>query len=179
MTDATYWAALGDPWRATGAAGWEDLGDVRQWLAGTGFTLDGRVLDIGCGTGRLSALCTDYTGVDITPPFVEYARSQGLNASVISGPGDLPGGLFDRVCLLSVFTHIPRDERVAYLASIRPRLTGEALIDILPGPDGGGVGAMYSDPDTFESDLAAAGFSIISSFDWDARSAHHRYYRIQ
>lgn len=81
--------------------------------------------------------------------------------------------------MLSVFTHIPRDQRLGYLAAIRERLTGEALIDILPAvEDYGDVGATWSDTEQFERDLVDTGFTTISTFDWDARSTPHRYYRI-
>lgn len=117
--------------------------------------------------------------MDITPPFVEYARGSGLNVQLIDGPDDLPPGPFGRITMLSVFTHIPRDQRLGYLAAIRERLTGEALIDILPAvEDYGDVGATWSDTEQFGRDLVDTGFTTISTFDWDARSTPHRYYRI-
>ena len=33
-----------------------------------------RVLDAGCGVGRLASRFTDYTGVDFVPEFIETAR---------------------------------------------------------------------------------------------------------
>lgn len=37
-------------------------------------TVSGRVLDAGCGYGRISGLIDDYTGVDFSPDFVEWAK---------------------------------------------------------------------------------------------------------
>jgi SAM-dependent methyltransferase len=37
-------------------------------------TVYGRVLDAGCGYGRISGLIDDYTGVDFSPDFIEWAK---------------------------------------------------------------------------------------------------------
>jgi SAM-dependent methyltransferase len=37
-------------------------------------TVSGRVLDAGCGYGRISGLIDDYTGVDFSPDFIEWAK---------------------------------------------------------------------------------------------------------
>lgn len=37
-------------------------------------TVSGRVLDVGCGYGRISPLIRDYTGVDFSPDFIEWAK---------------------------------------------------------------------------------------------------------
>lgn len=37
--------------------------------------LKGKVLDAGCGYGRLSQWVDDYVGVDISPDLLEYARN--------------------------------------------------------------------------------------------------------
>lgn len=177
---ASYWQTGQVP-HQTGAEGLEDLRDFDEWCAGTGFSLTGRVLDIGCGTGRLSQRCTDYIGVDVAGSQVDYARRvYHANAQITETPDDLPEGPFDRVCVLSVFTHIAREDRQAYLAAIRQRLDGEALIDILPGTEGGGIGAWYADLDGFRDDLADASLQIVSEFEWIAKDqTHHRYFRLR
>ncbi|MEU4689231.1 class I SAM-dependent methyltransferase [Actinoplanes sp. NPDC023714] len=47
-------------------------------LAFIGRHLSGRVLDLGCGPGHLSvylrSLGADVTGIDLVPPFLDYAR---------------------------------------------------------------------------------------------------------
>lgn len=175
-----YWSSLGDAVQATGVANADDTPDFAEWSPATGFTLSGRVLDIGSGTGRIATLCGDYTGVDITPSFVEFARGLGRNVSLISGPADLPDGPFDRITMLSVMTHIPRSLRQEYLAAIRDRLGGEALVDILPGDEGGDVKAWYADPSDFEADLAAANLSVVATHEWQTPlGVVHRYYRVR
>lgn len=37
-------------------------------------TVSGKVLDAGCGYGRISGLIDDYTGVDFSPDFIEWAK---------------------------------------------------------------------------------------------------------
>jgi SAM-dependent methyltransferase len=149
-------------------------------MEATGWEPKGRVLDIGCGTGRLSMLCSEYVGCDVAPAMVAFAAARGLDARVIDGAADLPDGPFDTVACLSVFTHIARQDRQDYLAAIRERLTGEALVDILPGDEGGDIGRWTAHVGEFERDLADAGFAVLSVFEWRSRdSALHRYYRIR
>jgi len=181
-----YWQGLAERVGVPAATGAEGIGlnDVTAWCEATGFRFEGRVLDIGCGTGRLAALCEDYTGVDIAPAMVAFARDAGRNVSLIAGPDGLPPGPFDRVACLSVMTHIDRNERYAYLGAIASVLApgGEALIDILPGTDSGTLGCMSADPDGFVVDLMLAGdagLGIVKTFDWLARDGTtHRYYRV-
>lgn len=167
--------------KATGLGGGvEYVADVEAALATLDFTLSGRVLDIGCGTGRLAELATDYTGVDIAPAMVEYATSKGRNAALITGPeslADYPS--FDRICMLSVFTHVPRDVRQAYLRVIADHLTtdGEAMVTVFLGAEGGGIGFTVSDASAFSSDMAAVGLRVIKQFEsnYDGTGAHTVY----
>lgn len=134
----------------TGAASVMDLHDLRPVLEALGIVF-GDVLDVGCGTGRLSQVCENYRGVDISPAMVEYCNRAGIDAELIDGPGDL-GGEHEWVACMSVFTHIPRSERRLFLerfAGIAPNL----LVDIIPGEEGGDVSGWVADPDAFESDV--------------------------
>lgn len=159
----------------TGAAGVMDLSDLHETFSH--FRLDlstMKVIDVGCGTGRLSQACRDYWGYDVAPGMVAYAKQAGVRAALIGDLADSEGA--DIVCCLSVFTHISRPDRQAYLArfaQLAPRL----LVDVLPGPEGDSIHAWTADPADFESDLAAAGFG---DFDTYERQAHtgfqHRYY---
>lgn len=176
---ASYWDGQ-HVYNAT-AGGRSDTDDFTEWSEGTGFILKGRVLDIGCGSGRMAERCEDYTGVDITPSFVEFCIGRGLNVSLIDTATDMPPGPFDRILMSSVMTHMPHADRLAYLPHIRSRLAGEALIDILPGAhDDGSVRAWHCDADIFRSDLGAAGFKVIRTFEWTARDGWtHLYFRIR
>ena len=177
--NAGHWQGQ-HPYRST-ANGRSDIGDLVEWCEGTGFELSGKVLDIGCGSGRMAAACDDYTGVDITPSYVEYCQANGLNVSLIEGSHDLPAGPFDRIIMSSVMTHMHHADRVAYLHAIRPILDGEALLDILPGHhDEGSLRAWYCDPAVFAADLKLAGFTIVSTLEWQAPDLFtHLYFRVR
>lgn len=159
----------------TGAASVMDLADIRDVL--DHFDLDmsnRRVVDVGCGTGRLAQVCGDYYGYDVAAGMVAYAKQNGVRAALIGDLEDCQGA--DIVCCLSVFTHIPRFERQAYLARFA-QLADLVLVDILPGAEEGSIPAWYADEAGFERDLVDAGFG---DFDAYARvspdGATHRYY---
>jgi len=164
-----------DVFYKTGAVNAVGVTDIQEVVDGLGLDLStSDVIDVGCGTGRISALCGEYRGYDIAPSQVEYARSTGLQAELIDGPESLQGLTAGIVLCLSVFTHISRGDRQAYLdvfRSIAPRL----LVDILPGAEGGGIPAWYADVEQFEFDLRAAGYEIQSSFV-RYPGHHHRYF---
>jgi SAM-dependent methyltransferase len=65
----------------------------------------GRVLDIGCGAGRvmayLQALGHDVVGIDIDPKLVELCRKRGLTRAFVSSYEDLTHlGTFDTLLLM-------------------------------------------------------------------------------
>lgn len=166
--------------RMTGAAdAIMDGSDIRGVCADLGIDLPcHNVLDVGCGTGRVSVLCDGYVGVDIAPSAVAYCQQRGLTASVISGPDDLPPGPFEWVWACSVFTHMGRLEQRAYLKAFiarAPRL----LVDILPGDRHANYERWGTDEVGFRADLGAVGY-IVRPETTDridtAGGAHHRYF---
>ena len=84
-----------------------------------------RVLDVGCGNGRLAALLdqerpgSTYLGVDAVPELVELARAQANHLTTISAEcrvaditrtgwsSSLPDVPFDCAAVLAVLHHIP------------------------------------------------------------------------
>jgi ubiquinone/menaquinone biosynthesis C-methylase UbiE len=77
-----------------------------------------RVLDVGCGTGSLSATLAKVTktseivGIDRSTGFIEYARTQTTDPRVTFELGDAlklayPNDSFDRCMALLVLDHIP------------------------------------------------------------------------
>lgn len=180
-----YWnVAIEDVPGMTGAAEVMDLSDIREVLAHFGLAL-GDVIDVGCGTGRLAQACKgEYVGYDVAPSMVDYARSKGLNAHVVSGAAELgqtadlywKGRHADTVCCLSVFTHISRPDRQAYLDAFS-RIAPQVLVDILPGEDEGSIAVWKADPDNFETDLEAAGYKIDGWYERRSPDQElHRYY---
>lgn len=161
----------------TGAEGQMDCSDLLEVLVER-FGLDlhnSAVADVGCGTGRLEQFCGAYKGYDVAPGMVEYAKGLGVEAELIDGPDDLTAKV-DLVCCMSVFTHIPRDERVRYLRKFS-EMCSWLVVDILPGEEGGSIAATYADTSLFESDLRDSGFVARDSHERvSADGATHLYY---
>lgn len=170
--------------RRTGAAdSIMDGSDIRGVCADLGIALPcPNVLDVGCGTGRVSVLCDGYFGVDIAPSAVAYCQQRGLLAALISGPEDLPTGpfdcWFDWVWACSMFTHIGREEQRAYLKAFIARAP-HLLVDILPGDRHANYERWGTDEAEFLRDLDAAGYRVrperTDRID-TAGGAHHRYF---
>ena len=85
---------------------------------------DGRVLDVGCGTGALVKFLADASdrsiivGIDHSQPFIEYARSRFTCPRFSFDVGDAmelpyPSHSFDQSLSLLVFMHIPQPEKAA------------------------------------------------------------------
>ncbi len=102
---------------------YEEIGrsTKRDLLAGLpeGYSLQGkRILDFGCGAGRtlrhLAAEDVDVElwGCDIDEPSIEWMRQNMPMVNVFVNaevpPLDQPGGKFDLIYCVSVFTHLTR-----------------------------------------------------------------------
>jgi hypothetical protein len=172
----------------TGASTLMDGADIREHAEKLGFCLPFEsVLDIGCGTGRLAQFVSGiYYGLDVSSDAVEYCRMNGLDADVISGPEQLPilcrSGLVisvEWITCLSVFTHIPKVERQAYLTAFRSRAC-HLLADIIPGDGSGDVALWTADWDDFQDDLKSAGWKMLAWYDRVAPTGPtHRYVRAE
>ncbi|MET8310442.1 class I SAM-dependent methyltransferase [Micromonospora sp. NPDC005173] len=130
------WAVLVQPGKRGGrwdveeflATGRADVEETTGWLRQFGLpTRWERVLDFGCGVGRLSQALAPYAdevvGVDIAPPMLETARrldrSAGNIRFVLNDAPDLshfPDGHFDLVYSALVLQHLPRPAIDHYLA---------------------------------------------------------------
>ncbi|WP_426367845.1 class I SAM-dependent methyltransferase [Streptomyces sp. E-08] len=101
---------------------WDSVGATKtfthpvnlSWLAGV--SPDARVLDYGCGYGRVMAELgehgfRDVSGVDLSPALIERGRQSrpDLRFAVLESPPALPAasGSFDVILLFAVLTCIP------------------------------------------------------------------------
>ena len=166
----------------TGAAAVMDCHDLRDACArlGVRVPLAGRVLDVGCGTGRWQPFCFAWQGLDISTDAVAFARRCGRMAYAIEGygPAALDGWLGDTewVCCFSVFTHIGPEERHDYLEAFT-RVTTQVLVDIIPGDGLGDVALWTADVAQFEDDLALTGWAIRQAVERTSPDhVVHRYY---
>ncbi len=94
---------------------------------------EGRLLDIGCGTGGNLPMLQRHgtvTGIDDSPVAVKLAGRFGVPVSVGQLPHALPAGLgtFDGICLFDILEHIEDDH--AALLALRPLLATEGLLFI-------------------------------------------------
>ena len=101
---------------------WDDHGKLqRDFLIAMGLKPHHRLLDIGCGTGRLARKVVPYLepghyeGVDIAPAAIEAAiavsKDEGWADQFPTWVvGEIPPGRpFDFLWSFSVFIHLPRD----------------------------------------------------------------------
>ncbi|WP_309116134.1 methyltransferase domain-containing protein [Saccharothrix sp.] len=110
------------------AQGRRDVERARAWLDRLGLpTAWDRVLDFGCGAGRLSQALAEHAeevvGVDVSVPMLETARaldrSGGRCRFVLNESPDLhvfPSGSFDLVFSELVLQHLPKRVITEYLA---------------------------------------------------------------
>jgi SAM-dependent methyltransferase len=90
-----------------------------------GLAEDDYLVDVGCGSGRLSRPLADYLrgrylGIDIVPELVDHARRitgrpdwRFETADGLSIPE--ADGVADMACFFSVFTHLLQEESYVYL----------------------------------------------------------------
>lgn len=101
---------------------WETHGNLqRDFLISQGLQPEHRLLEIGCGTGRLARKAAPYlnaggyVGVDIAPAAIRCAESLAagegwLDRAPRFACGDIPDwGPFDFLWAFAVFIHVPQE----------------------------------------------------------------------
>jgi SAM-dependent methyltransferase len=91
-----------------------------------------RLLDVGCGTGGLTAALGEryrVEGVDPSEEAVAIARARGLRATVMRLDASLPSG-FDVACALDVLEHVDDDLALAGHLARAVRPGGKVLITV-------------------------------------------------
>jgi ubiquinone/menaquinone biosynthesis C-methylase UbiE len=110
---------------------WEELKFLEEYV------IDGKkILDLGCGNGRLYELLKDrtidYYGVDFSEKLIEIARSRYPKArfqvaDVLNLP--FPNNFFDKIFSIAVFHHIPsRQFRLQFLREAKRVLKPEGKL---------------------------------------------------
>jgi len=133
-----------DHWSIVGPASREEFEALgrgkRQLLLDLGLTPQSRLLDVGCGTGQLTAALLDflqppgwYCGTDIAPEAVAFCRRKYRRENFIFAQGEMTRlGIkqtgFDFIYFGSVLTHLYPAEMAALLADARPRLAPSGMI---------------------------------------------------
>jgi SAM-dependent methyltransferase len=123
---------------------------VCEELARLPTGLEMRVLDAGCGSGRLLDELRDYghvTGLDLNPDSVEIARSRGHEDVVQGAVEHLPWDdeTFDLVISLDMVEHTP-DDRVTLRELRRVTTQGGLFLMTVPA-----LRALWSSHDVFNN----------------------------
>ena len=157
-------------------------------IAHSGWFNGGRVLELGCGTGRnaaysLAAGASAYVGVDASPGMLAVARervpgARWIEADLVDGARRAGGG-FDVVLVCLVLEHVA-DVRPVLEASASALRPGGAILilELHPALHERGVGANFRvgdaevrlpsfrhDGHELSSALLAAGFTDVTIVD--------------
>ena len=164
-------------WRRIEASGKDIHGEAR--LLDAMAPRGARILDAGCGTGRLGGYLAraghDVVGVDLDPQLIDVAREDhpqarwevgNLAALDLRGP-DGARLLFDlQVCAGNVLTFLAGQERRPALARLAEHLAPEGRLVVGFGMDRG-----YALED-FTADAAASGLQLQQRFSsWELHPA--------
>jgi len=188
---ARFWESLareyqaeGRVYRTVGAGSEADFADTTRVLyrgcVHNGLQPHHRVLDIGCGAGRLAVALQDYlrppgeyVGVDVSATLIEEARRRvdrpNFRFFVSEAlPVPLPDRSQDFIVLFSVFTHLYLEDVVSFLREIRRLLvpTGRCLATVLADPGvrkmAGNVDKMRHNVDFMRRLVEPEGLRVVS-----------------
>ncbi len=108
----------------------ESFGKMMLWLLmDEGLRPEHALIDVGCGSGRLSHALTgylqgSYLGTDVVPELLDHARAlcanrPGWRFEVVRNIQiPAPNGSADMVCAFSVFTHLLHEDAYRYLLEV-------------------------------------------------------------
>lgn len=117
---------------------------IRRTLAKNGLAVEkfGRVLDFGCGCGRVmrhwaNVRPTRFHGSDYNPRLVAWCRENlpfaEFNVNGLAAPLPYADGQFDFLYTISVFTHLPEEMQHFWINELRRvlKVGGHALLTLL------------------------------------------------
>lgn len=103
--------------------------EIKRVIAEEGLALESfeRVLDFGCGCGRVLRCLGPHSGffaTDLDPEAIAWCQTNLSNLATFEVNGDRPPlayetGTFDFVYAISVFTHLPEDLEQLWLEELR------------------------------------------------------------
>lgn len=173
-----------DPQQAIGGL-WDSYGALqRDFLIGQGLRPHHRLLDFGCGTGRLARAIVrglepgNYCGVDISTEALAYAQrlaelegwaDKSPHFSCWVGPER-----FDYAWAFSVFIHLPSDEARYLIAEVTKTLEpgGKFLFSYVPTdqPDNTRTGLkQFKHPFAFYEKVARGLGHSLKEVKWPGR----------
>jgi SAM-dependent methyltransferase len=150
-------------------SGKEQTEFIRELLADNGAPLEGlrRILDFGCGCGRLARWWSDLDGpeldgCDYNAELVDWCQANlpfmSARVSGIEPPLPYPREGFDLVCALSVFTHLPAPMQRTWSDELRAVLRPGGLLFFTT------AGTGYLDRLTSEERRAFASGDLVTHF---------------
>jgi len=123
---------------AVGGGPYEIFGQMEaDILEAAGLAEGMRVVDLGCGSGRLAATLHQrgrfsYAGIDIIQPLLDYAKTKAPSYEFLLHRGlsiPQPDASADIVCAFSLFTHLLQAETFIYLKeSVRVLKAGGRIV---------------------------------------------------
>lgn len=177
-----------DPQHAIGGM-WEEYGNLqRDFLIGQGLKPEHKLLDVGCGTGRLARKIVPYldkaryVGLDCSYEARAYAEILALDegwsnkSPRFTGPDMvfLQSNMFDFAWAFSVFIHLPNNEALVLISQVMRALSlgGKFFFSYVPTdlPNNTRTGVkQFKHPREFYQLIAnKLGYSL-SDVDWPGR----------
>lgn len=163
-------------------------------LRALGLLPDHSVIDVGCGCGRLAFFLREftrakYTGIDVIPELVAYARKMAGRSDwefLVGDGAGIPGEVApaDVICFFSVLTHLSHEDGYRYLQDACRFLKPEGILifsfldftipyhwphflDSVGSQDDEKVMVQYLNRDTVVSWAARLGLKVCAVFDSD------------